>query len=94
MSMNPHAPVDVVPAGSENPPSSRYEVDPFNGDRMRGHLMYMLFSLVLATIIFAMVQDIRGYWESARELVEIVLTTEFALLGSAVGFYFRSERDF
>jgi hypothetical protein len=44
--------------------------------------------ILLVTIIWAFIDASGSHWGNAKELLQLLLPAETALLGSAVGFYF------
>ena len=57
--------------------------------------MIAVFLLVIfaATLIYAAVAAFTTHWPEAKDLLLIVLPVETSLLGSALGFYFGSQRS-
>ena len=59
---------------------------------VRASLAIFFAIILLVTIIYAFANVSGPDWTNVKELVQILLPAETALLGSAVGFYFGSQR--
>jgi hypothetical protein len=60
---------------------------------IRSYLALLFTLLLFATIGYACWAATTDHWTNAKELLDIALPAETALLGSATGFYFGSRRD-
>ena len=58
---------------------------------VRASLAFTFAGLLFVTVIFAFLSTGSGTWENTKELLQVLLPAETALLGSAVGFYFGSR---
>jgi hypothetical protein len=57
----------------------------------RASLALFFTALLIVTVVLAFHHVGQKDWENAKDLVEILIPAETALLGSAVGFYFGSR---
>jgi hypothetical protein len=60
---------------------------------VRSGLALLLAVLLGLTIIWSFLSVGEGKWADTKELLQLLLPAETALLGSAVGFYFGSRKD-
>jgi hypothetical protein len=60
---------------------------------IRSYLALLFTLLLFATVGYACWAATTNHWANAKELLDIALPAETALLGSATGFYFGSRRD-
>jgi hypothetical protein len=60
---------------------------------VRSYLALLFTLLLFATVGYACWAATTNHWTNAKELLDIALPAETALLGSATGFYFGSRRD-
>lgn len=65
---------------------------PFAQEVVRGGLAILSFLLLAATVWFAFGNVGTAAWANTKELLELLLPAEMAILGSATGFYFASRR--
>jgi hypothetical protein len=68
----------------ETGPARRYVTEEFMRAALAGAFVIIFF----LTIIAAVIATCGGKWHNMKELLEILLPAETALLGSAVGYYF------
>lgn len=59
---------------------------------IRSSLALLFTVLLFATVGFACWGATTSHWDSVKELLQILLPAETALLGSATGFYYGSRR--
>lgn len=82
-------------AGRVDPPDPRRRsIQLTPDDTARLILAFTFVALFALTIFFACIAVIAdgSAWSKARELLQVILPAETALLGSAVGFYFGARR--
>ena len=56
---------------------------------VRGLLAYMFVGMFALTVIIALFRA--SSWDETKQLLDLILPAETALMGSAVGFYFASR---
>lgn len=59
---------------------------------VRAALAFGFAVIFLVTIIFAFINVNGTGWDDTKELLQLLLPAETALLGEAVGFYFGTQR--
>ncbi len=61
---------------------------------VRATLAYIFSVIFGATVALGFISSMTGYgWANTRELLQLLLPAETALLGSAVGFYFGTRKS-
>ena len=89
---------DVVSALKEsrfnNPPTKAYDPEQQH-DIVRTIITCSFILIFFLTIIasFVIVIWFNSSWASAKELIQLLLPAETALMGSAIGFYFGSQKS-
>ena len=74
------------------PESRSFDLPVFAQEVVRALLAFTFVIILVLTIVFAF-QNVSGpNWTNTKELLQLLLPAETALLGSAVGFYFGSRR--
>jgi hypothetical protein len=74
------------------PESRSFDLPVFAQEIVRSLLAFTFVIILVLTIVFAF-QNVDGpNWANTKELLQLLLPAETALLGSAVGFYFGSRR--
>jgi len=77
--------VDIV---EERPLSRRF----FLQEVVRASLAIIFSGILAITVYLSFRQTASDSWANTKELLELLLPAETALLGTAVGFYFGSEK--
>jgi len=74
----------------ERPANVRFAVQEF----VRASIAFAFVGLLFFTVVWAFrYVDDDAAWVNTKELLQVLLPAETALLGSAVGFYFGSRRQ-
>ena len=74
------------------PETRSFDLPVFAQEVVRSLLAFTFVIILVLTIVFAF-QNVGGpNWANTKELLQLLLPAETALLGSAVGFYFGSRR--
>ncbi len=60
---------------------------------VRSGLALVLTAILALTIIGAFIGALSSNWPNVKELLQLILPAETALLGGAVGFYFGSRQQ-
>src|SRR6266496_3196825 len=61
-------------------------------DRVRGTTTYISVGIFALTVLLAFIAIFfSSSWANAKELLQLIIPAETALIGSAVGFYFGSK---
>jgi hypothetical protein len=61
-------------------------------ESVRAGLAFVFAIIFFVTIMYAFLSTGTDSWDDTKELLQILLPAETALLGSAVGFYFGTRR--
>ncbi len=62
-------------------------------EAVRASLAFTFAGILVVTIVFAFLNVNSSSWTNTKELLQLLLPAEMALLGSAVGFYFGARRQ-
>ena len=75
--------------------AERRDWHPILQEVVRSGLALLLAALLGLTIVWSFIKVDAGgkTWANTKDLLELLLPAETALLGSAVGFYFGSQRS-
>jgi len=81
-------------SGLNNPPVQAYDPDQQH-DVVRTIITCSFIAIFALTILasLAIVTWSGSVWTNAKELLQLVLPAETALMGSAIGFYFGSQKS-
>ena len=88
----------ALPSIVEGPPmlvsgSLRPDVTEKEKSRSRVLITVILIAFLPVTIMLAYAAIFTSHWSEAKELLQIVLPVETALLGSVVGYYFGAQKS-
>jgi hypothetical protein len=59
---------------------------------VRGALAIAFTVVLIITVVFSFLHSSKADWPQTKELLQLLLPAETALLGSAVGFYYGSRK--
>jgi len=66
--------------------------EPYVRAKVTFRLIWVFAGSVLASFITFWAFSSSGDWRDIKDIIELILTPEIAILGSALGFYFGSPR--
>jgi hypothetical protein len=88
-------PVEELPGGEVGPPRlqeafsvGRTNVKLAGQELVRAGALYAMIGIFVATLFLAFMHVGNSDWANTKELLQLLLPGETALLGSAFGFYF------